>query len=63
MLRRTTALLLLAVLLTGSVFAQQTPVPTQRIDSLVTAYQDARLFNGAVLVGQGDSMRDRKSVV
>jgi len=56
MFRRTAALLILTVLLTGSVFAQQTPVPTQRIDSLVTAYQDARLFNGAVLVGQGDSV-------
>jgi len=56
MLRRFLALLLLAGLLTGSALAQQSPVPTQRIDSLVAAYHDARLFNGAVLVGQGDSV-------
>ena len=57
MLRRTTGLFLLAaILIIGPASAQQAPVPTQRIDSLVTAYQDARLFNGAVMVGQGDSV-------
>lgn len=56
MLRRFLSLFLLVSLLTGSALAQQSPVPTQRIDSLVAAYHDARLFNGAVLVGQGDSV-------
>ena len=55
MLRRTTTLLFVALLLAGSALAQPT-VPAERIDSLVTAYHDARLFNGAVLVGQGDSI-------
>lgn len=53
MLRRV-ALLLLSIVLIRPVAAQQ-PAPTQRIDSLVTAYHEAGLFNGAVLVGRGDS--------
>jgi CubicO group peptidase (beta-lactamase class C family) len=56
MLRHLFALFLLAGLLAGSALAQQQAVPTQRIDSLVAAYHDARLFNGAVLVGRGDSV-------
>ena len=56
MLRRFLVLFLIVGLLTGPALAQQSPVPAQRIDSLMTAYHDARLFNGAVLVGQGDSV-------
>ncbi len=56
MLRRTVSIFLVAVFLTGSAFAQEGAVPTERIDSLVTAYHDAGLFNGAVLVAQGDSV-------
>jgi len=62
MIRRTVCFLLLAVLITGSTFAQQTPVPAERIDSLVTAYHDAGLFNGAVLVGKGDSVAYARAV-
>lgn len=46
---------LFGLVLAGSAAAQG-PVPTQRIDSLVAAYEDARLFSGAVLVGRGDSV-------
>ena len=56
MLRRFLALLLLAGLFTEPALAQQSSVPTQRLDSLVAAYHDAGLFNGVVLVGQGDSV-------
>ena len=61
-LQRTAPLLLLAVLLTGPAVAQEAPVPTERLDSLVTAYHDARLFNGAVLVGRGDSVAYARTV-
>jgi CubicO group peptidase (beta-lactamase class C family) len=59
---RTISLLLLAVLFTGAASAQPAPVPTERLDSLVTAYHDARLFNGAVLVGNGDSVAYARAV-
>jgi CubicO group peptidase (beta-lactamase class C family) len=55
MVPRVVVLLLLTLGYAAPAFAQG-DVPTQRIDSLVAAYHDARLFNGAVLVGQGDSV-------
>ncbi|PQJ35932.1 hypothetical protein BSZ35_16160 [Salinibacter sp. 10B] len=55
MIQRVAILLLFALGGTVPGFAQG-DVPVQRIDSLVSAYHDARLFNGAVLVGTGDSV-------
>jgi len=61
MIRRTLGFALSLLLIAGSVSAQET-VPTQRIDSLVATYHDARLFNGTVLVGQSDSVAYAEAV-
>ena len=61
MIRRTLGFAFSLLLIAGSVSAQEA-VPTQRIDSLVATYHDARLFNGAVLVGQGDSVAYAEAV-